>query len=88
MSSEPIENRRRLLEAVTEAVNGEVVTGFAVVIECSGVNGTRTLTTFSGDAFGDAELPTWTAEGLLKYALEQGMFDAGEEDDDEHSDDD
>jgi hypothetical protein len=75
--------RAKLLETISEVCE-EVVTGFVLVVELAGTGGARTLWTISSDALGEAELPTWTAEGLLNYAIRESMFDPlfAEEDDD------
>lgn len=79
--------RRELLETISQACGEEVVTAFVIVVECAGADGTRTLEAFSSDALGDAELPTWTAVGLLNYAIGEGMFEASPADYDQDDDD-
>jgi hypothetical protein len=76
------DDRRQLLDTISAACDGEIVTGFALVVELAGESGARALMTYSSDALGDANLPTWTAEGLLKYALDNDVFDAVREDSD------
>lgn len=90
--------RRRLLEAVVDAMRadpeweGHVVCGFALVVELAGADGQRGIATRSSDATGDTDLTPWSANGLVNYALSDGMFDAidldYEEDEEDDGDDD
>lgn len=81
--------RRQLLEAVADALQlddewaGKVVSGFALVVELVGPDGGRGIAARSSDATGDTDLTPWAAEGLLRYALGEGMFESYDPDDDD-----
>jgi hypothetical protein len=54
------------------------LTGFVVVCEWSGADGTRWLTATARDA-SDEEPPVWTVKGWLCQALDQADEDEGED---------
>jgi hypothetical protein len=82
----PIVAQRRLLHAAIEEairadpdLDGHVCSGFLVVFEAAGADGMRWLCSRSGDALGESDLTPWAADGMVRYALEQGFFGADEE---------
>lgn len=58
------------------ALSGEgfVVTGWALVYEAVAADGSRVIAAGTGDATGDFPLPSWTAEGMVQYALNNDLF--------------
>jgi hypothetical protein len=95
-----MEQREQLHEAVQEALRHDpawsdtVVTGWALVVTTAGAAGGRGILVRSSNANGDTDLTGWEAEGVLTYALRNGMFEAemwdpstADSDDDDGSDD-
>lgn len=54
---------------------GHVLSGWVLIFETCGPDGTRTMGTRSSDAMGDSDLPPWTSEGWARYTAASGFFD-------------
>lgn len=84
-----VKQRRAIHDAISETLDGDtsfeghILSGWVLIYETVGPDGERGMSTRSGDANGELDLPPWTAEGWTRYVAASGYFDAADDESDD-----